>query len=242
MSACPGFAAALPLSRSAFASSPICVSARRGAAPSLPRRRVRTVVTAAASSNAGAEQEVAAEMIAAASERMAKTIEATAVSFNTIRTGRASASILDRIMVSYYGAETPLKQLANVNTSGSSTIVVDPYDKTGIKDIERALMESDVGITPSNDGSIIRLAVPPLTQDRRKELAKKVKALAEDGRVALRNIRRDAVEKCKKLEKSKDMGQDDSKTIQDKLQKETDKFVKQIDSMLKEKDKDIMTV
>jgi ribosome recycling factor len=177
-----------------------------------------------------------------AEARMQKTIESTNASFNTVRTGRASASILDRVVVSYYGTETPLTQLASINVSGSSTIMVDAYDKSAIKDIERALMESDIGITPNNDGNVIRLTVPPLTQERRKELAKQVKALAEEGRVAIRNIRRDAVEKCKKLEKAKDIGQDESKTMQSDVQKATDKFIKELDKILKTKEEDIMKV
>lgn len=177
-----------------------------------------------------------------ASARMQKTLESTSASFNTVRTGRANASILDRVTVDYYGAETPLNQLATVSVSGPSTIVVDPYDKSVIADVERGLMESDIGITPSNDGSVIRLAVPPLTQERRKELTKQVKAMAEDGRVALRNIRRDAVDKCKKLEKAKDIGQDESKTMQAALQKATDKFVRELDSVLKSKEDDLMKV
>lgn len=177
-----------------------------------------------------------------AADRMRKTIESTKSSFNTVRTGRANASILDRVTVDYYGADTPLNQLANVSVSGPSTIVVDPYDKSVMGDIERSLMESDIGITPSNDGSVIRLAVPPLTQERRKQLAKQVKAMAEDGRVALRNIRRDGVEKCKKLEKAKEIGQDESKTVQAAVQKATDKFVGEIDALLKSKEDDLMKV
>jgi ribosome recycling factor len=213
------------------------VHAHRPVAPAVarPRRGARapTMVDAEAA---------AAAVTPDAEARMRKTIEATNGSFNTVRTGRASTAILDRITVDYYGAETPLNQLAAVSVSGSSTIVVDAYDKSAIKDIERALMESDVGITPSNDGSVIRLAVPPLTQDRRKELAKQVKGLAEEGRVAIRNIRRDAVEKCKKMEKAKDIGQDESKTIQAAVQKATDRFIKDLDALLKAKEGDIMKV
>lgn len=177
-----------------------------------------------------------------AETRMSKTLESTLSSFNTIRTGRANPSILDRVNVDYYGAETPLNQLASVSIQGSSTILVDPYDKSVLGDIERSLMESNIGITPSNDGKVIRLAVPPLTQDRRKELAKQVKALAEEGRVAIRNIRRDAVDKFKKLEKDSTIGQDESKSLQADVQKATDKFIKKIETALKDKEKDIMTV
>lgn len=145
-------------------------------------------------------------------------------------------------MVSYYGVDTPLNQLATISVSGTSTLVVEPYDKSSIADVERSLMESDIGITPTNDGSCIRLTVPPLTEERRKQLAKQVKAMAEDGRVALRNIRRDAVDKLKKLEKKKELGEDESKTLQSDIQKLTDKNVKQIDNLLKKKEADIMKV
>lgn len=145
-------------------------------------------------------------------------------------------------MVSYYGVETPLNQLASISTNSTSTLVVEPYDKSSIADVERALMESDIGITPTNDGACIRLTVPPLTEERRKQLVKQVKAMAEDGRVALRNIRRDAVDKLKKLEKKKELSEDESKTLQSDIQKLTDKNVKEIDSLLKKKEADIMKV
>ncbi len=182
------------------------------------------------------------DIIPTAEERMAKTLESVRSSFNTVRTGRASTSILDRVVVMYYEVETPLNQLASISVSGSSTLVIEPYDKSCIADIERALMQSDIGLTPNNDGSVIRLAVPPLTEDRRKEFVKKVKSLAEEGRVALRNIRRDAIDKLKKMEKDSTIGKDESKTVQDNVQKVTDSYVKKIESALKEKEKDIMTV
>lgn len=175
-------------------------------------------------------------------DRMRKTIESVQNAFNTVRTGRASTSILDRVMVTYYGTETPLNQLASISLSGTSTILVEPYDKSCMGDVERGLQESDVGITPSNDGSCIRLTVPPLSEERRKELVKQVKGLAEEGRVALRNIRRDAVDSVKKLEKKKELGEDESKTLQDEVQKITDKHVKLIDELLKKKETDIMKV
>lgn len=177
-----------------------------------------------------------------AEERMAKTIDSVKVSFNTVRTGRASPNLLDRIIVPYYGAETPLNQLSSVSISGTSTLVVEPYDKSVIGDVERALMESDIGITPSNDGSIIRLSIPPLTQERRVQLSKQVKGLAEDGRIAVRNIRRDGVDSVRKLEKKKELGKDESKTLQDDIQKLTDKYVKQIDQLYKTKEAEILKV
>jgi ribosome recycling factor len=257
MAAYPGFIAgcgAIPASsfhgarlrRSAAAASaaPVRTPAsapRRTNVVATPRRAPttrRTTTTTHAAAEPAAGQDVKAE----AERRMQKTLDATASAFNTIRTGRASGAILDRVTVDYYGVETPLNNLAGISVQGSSTIIVDPYDKSAIKDMERALMESDVGITPSNDGAVIRLNVPPLTQERRKDLVKQVKALAEDGRVAIRNIRRDAVDKCKKTEKDGDLGKDESKDLQDAVQKATDKFVKKIDDMLKNKEKDILTV
>lgn len=175
-------------------------------------------------------------------DRMMKTIESVQNAFNTVRTGRANPSILDRVMVSYYGTETPLNQLASVSTSGTSTIVVEPYDKSAMADMERGIMESDIGLTPNSDGSVIRLAVPPLTKERRKELVKQVKGMAEDGRIAIRNIRRDAVDSLKKLEKKSELGKDESKSLQDDVQKITDKYIKQIDNLFKKKEDDIMTV
>lgn len=185
---------------------------------------------------------VVADILTTAEEKMDKTIDSIRSSFNTIRTGRANTGILDRIVVMYYEVETPLKQLASVSVSGSSTLVIDPYDKSCIGDIERALLESDVGITPGNDGSVIRLAVPPLTQERRKELTKKAKAMAEEGRVALRNVRREAIDKLKKLEKDSDIGKDESKMEQDKVQKATDSYAKKIDGLFKEKEGELMKV
>lgn len=173
---------------------------------------------------------------------MKKSIESVCSNFNTIRTGRANPSILDRVMVSYYGAETPLKQLASVGVQGSTTITVETYDQSIVKDVERALMESDIGITPSSDGKLIRLSIPPLSKDRRKELSKKVKALAEEGKVAIRNIRRDVVDKLKKLEKNSDIGKDESMTRQDNVQSTTNKYIKSIDKLAAEKEKEIMTV
>lgn len=173
---------------------------------------------------------------------MTKTIESVKASFNTVRTGRANPSLLDRVIVQYYGADTPLNQIASVSVSGTSTLLVEPYDKAAVADIERALLEADTGLTPMSDGQTIRLAVPPLTQERRVSLVKQVKGLAEDGRVALRNIRRDAVDSVKKLEKKKALGKDESKAIQDDIQKLTDKYVKQIDTLYKQKDADIMKV
>ncbi|ELS03883.1 ribosome recycling factor [Xenococcus sp. PCC 7305] len=173
---------------------------------------------------------------------MEKTIEATQRSFNTIRTGRASTSLLDRVMVDYYGSETPLQSLANISVPDSTTITIQPYDKGSMAQIERAISMSDIGLTPNNDGQKIRLIIPALTKDRRKELVKVASKLAEEGKVALRNIRRDAVDAVRKQEKSSEISEDESRDMQDQIQKVTDEYTKKIDALLAVKEKDITTV
>lgn len=180
--------------------------------------------------------------LAEAQETMQKTVEATQRAFNTIRTGRASGSLLDKVQVEYYGSPTPLKQLANITTPDSSTILIQPYDKGSLNIIEKAISLSDVGLTPSNDGIVIRLNIPPLTSDRRKEFVKIASKYAEEGRVAIRNIRRDAIESIRKQEKSAEISEDESRDQQDKLQKLTNKHTEKIDHLLAEKEKDITTV
>lgn len=175
-------------------------------------------------------------------DHMSKTIEATQRSLNTIRTGRANASLLDRIMVDYYGSETPLKSLANITTPDATTIAIQPYDRGSLAQIEKAIHMSDVGLTPNNDGQIIRLNIPPLTSERRKELVKLAGKLAEEGKVALRNIRRDAIDSVRKQEKNHDISEDESRGLQDEIQKITDQFTAKIDELLAAKEKDIMTV
>ncbi|MEL6438772.1 MAG: ribosome recycling factor [Cyanobacteria bacterium J06621_8] len=175
-------------------------------------------------------------------ERMQKTIEATQRSFNTIRTGRANTSLLDRIMVDYYGAETPLKSLANLSTPDATTIMIQPYDASSMGQIEKAISMSDIGLTPNSDGSLIRLNIPPLTKERRKELVKTAGKLAEEGKVGIRNIRRDAIENVRKQEKNSDISEDEARDLQDEIQKVTDSFNKKIDDLLATKEKDIMTV
>ena len=175
-------------------------------------------------------------------EHMQQTIEATQRSFNTIRTGRANASILDRVMVDYYGSPTPLKSLANISTPDSSTIMIQPFDPGSLANVEKAIMMSDLGLNPNNDGSIVRLNIPPLTSDRRKELVKIASKIAEEGKVALRNIRRDAIDDVRKQEKASDISEDESRDMQDSIQEITDKFVKKIDDLLADKEKDITTV
>ena len=173
---------------------------------------------------------------------MEKSIEATQRSFNTIRTGRANASLLDRITVDYYGTETPLKSLANVSTPDASTITIQPYDKGSMAQIEKAISLSDIGLTPNNDGQVIRLNIPQLTSDRRKELVKIASKLAEEGKVAIRNIRRDGIDAIRKQEKNHDIPEDEARDLQDQIQKATDKSISKIDELLAGKEKDILTV
>jgi ribosome recycling factor len=173
---------------------------------------------------------------------MQKAVESTQRSFNTIRTGRANASILDRVQVEYYGVPTPLKTLANISTPDASTITVQPFDRSSLSLIERSISLSDVGLTPNNDGSIIRLNIPPLTSDRRKEFVKIAAKYAEEGKVSIRNIRRDAVDSIRKQEKNSELAEDEARDLQDKVQKLTDKYVAKIDETLASKEKDIMTV
>jgi ribosome recycling factor len=180
--------------------------------------------------------------LAEAESTMQKTVEATQRAFNTIRTGRANASLLDKVQVEYYGTPTPLKQLANISTPESSVIMIQPYDKGSLNIIEKAISLSDVGLTPNNDGSIIRLNIPPLTSDRRKEFVKMAAKYAEEGRVAIRNIRRDAIDSIRKQEKSAEISEDESRDQQDKLQKLTNKYTEKVDHLLAEKEKDITTV
>ncbi len=180
--------------------------------------------------------------LAEAESSMQKTVESTQRSFNTIRTGRANASLLDKVMVEYYGTPTPLKSLANISTPDATTILIQSYDKSSLNLLEKAISLSDVGLNPSNDGSVIRLNIPPLTSDRRKEFVKMASKYAEEGRVAIRNIRRDALDTIRKEEKAAEVSEDESRDLQDKLQKMTNKFTAKIDELLAEKEKDITTV
>ncbi len=173
---------------------------------------------------------------------MQKSVEATQRSFNTIRTGRANASILDRVTVEYYGTETPLNQLANITTPEATMIMIQPYDKGSMGQIEKAIQMSDVGLTPNNDGNVIRLNIPPLTEERRKDLVKLASKMAEEGKVAIRNIRRDAGDHVRKQEKKSELSEDESRDLQDDIQKATDQFTNKIDELLKSKETDIMTV
>ncbi|AFY32599.1 ribosome recycling factor [Calothrix sp. PCC 7507] len=180
--------------------------------------------------------------LAEAESTMQKTVEATLRAFNTIRTGRANASLLDKVVVEYYGSPTSLKSLANISTPDASTILIQPYDRSSLNIVEKAISLSDLGLTPSNDGSVIRLNIPPLTSDRRKEFVKTAAKYAEEGRVGIRNIRRDALDSIRKQEKSAEISEDEARDQQDKLQKLTNKYTTKIDELLAEKEKDISTV
>jgi ribosome recycling factor len=182
------------------------------------------------------------DFVSEASRKMDKSFESAAHEFNTVRTGRASAALLDRIQIDYYGTPTPLQQLASVNVPEPRTITIQPYDPGSIKSIERAIQESDLGLTPSNDGKLIRLPIPQLTEERRKELVKVVRGLAEDGRVAVRNVRRDAMHHLKELVKNGDVGDDDERRAEERVQKLTDEHVAKIDELLKRKEAEIMEV
>jgi ribosome recycling factor len=182
------------------------------------------------------------DLLKEAREHMDKSVEATRHKFQSVRTGRASPALLDRINVDYYGATTPLKQLATIHASEARLLTVQPYDKNSIKQIEKAIMESDVGLTPSNDGQIIRLAIPDLTEERRKEFVKVVRHLAEEGRVAIRNIRRDVMHDLRELKEAGEAGSDDEHRAEDALQKLTDEKIKVVDELLKSKEAEILEV
>ncbi len=175
-------------------------------------------------------------------QKMQKSVEATQNAFNTIRTGRANSSLLDRVMVEYYGSPTPLKSLANISTPDASTITIQPFDPSSVALIEKAIQMSDLGLNPNNDGSVIRLNIPPLTSDRRKELVKMASKMAEEGKVGVRNIRRDAIDDVRKQEKSSDISKDESADLQDDIQKLTDKYTKKIDDILGDKEAEILKV
>jgi ribosome recycling factor len=180
--------------------------------------------------------------LAEVEDHMKKAVEATQRSFNTIRTGRANSSLLDRVMVEYYGAATPIKSLATISTPDASTITIQPFDRNTMNLIEKAISLSDIGLTPSNDGVVIRLNIPPLTSERRKEFVKMAAKFAEEGKVAIRNVRRDAVDSIRKQEKSSDISKDESRDLQEKVQKLTDKYISKLEELLAAKEQDITTV
>jgi ribosome recycling factor len=180
------------------------------------------------------------ELLQHAKERMAKSIDATRHELATVRTGRASPHLLDRVNVDYYGTSTPLKQLASVAATEARMLTITPYDKSAIKQMEKAILESDLGLTPGNDGNVIRLTIPELTEDRRKELVKVVRGIAEEGRVAVRNIRRDCMHDLRELKQGGDIGKDDEHRAEEELQKQTDAKIGEIEALLKGKEEEIL--
>jgi ribosome recycling factor len=177
-----------------------------------------------------------------ATQRMDKSVEATHEHFNSVRTGRATPALLDRINVEYYGTPTPLKNLATINAPEPRMLTIQPFDPSSIKQIEKTIQESDLGLTPSNDGKIVRLPIPQLTEERRKELVKVVRQMAEEGRVAVRNVRRDAIRHLEELVKNGSVGDDDERAAETRVQKLTDEHVARIDELLKRKEAEIMEV
>ena len=182
------------------------------------------------------------EMFLFGEEKMEKALGQMKREFSTVRTGRANPAILDRVVVDYYGAPTPIRQMAQVSVSEGTTLVITPFDKSILKDVEKAVIKAELGVAPNNDGVCIRLNFPPLTEERRKETAKEVKKFGEDAKIAIRNVRRDMVDSLKKIEKEENLPEDAVKDNQDKIQKLTDKYVGIIDSQVAEKEKEVMTV
>jgi ribosome recycling factor len=177
-----------------------------------------------------------------ATQRMDKSVEATHEHFNSVRTGRATPALLDRITIDYYGTPTPLKNLATISAPEPRLLSIQPFDPTSIKQIEKTIQESDLGLTPSNDGKVIRLPIPQLTEERRKELVKVVRGMAEEGRVAVRNVRRDAIKHLEELVKNGDVGDDEERAAEGRVQKLTDEHTSKIDDLLKRKEAEIMEV
>jgi ribosome recycling factor len=182
------------------------------------------------------------DLLKDATDRMNKAVEAIRHEFTTVRTGRASPHILDRIQVDYYGAQTPLNQLAQVSASEARLLTITPYDKSSIKSIEKAILESDVGLTPSNDGNVIRLTLPELTEERRKDLVKVVHGIAEEGRVSIRHVRREVMHDLKELKSEGEVGEDEERRAESELQKLTDAKIGEIDSFLSGKEEEILEV
>ena len=182
------------------------------------------------------------EFIQDATRRMDRSVESTHEHFNSVRTGRASAALLDRISVEYYGTPTPLKQMATINVPEPRMLTIQPFDPTQIKAIEKTIMESDLGLQPSNDGKLIRLPIPQLTEERRKELVKLVRHMAEEGRVAVRNVRRDVMRHLEELVRNGDVGDDEERAAETRVQKLTDEHVQKIEDLVKRKEAEIMEV
>lgn len=182
------------------------------------------------------------ELLKDARERMGKAVDATRNEFGSVRTGRATPALLDRVMVEYYGAQTPLKQLATISAPEARLLTVQPFDKGSIKAIEKAIMESDVGLTPNNDGNVIRLSIPELTEERRRQLVKVVRGIAEEGRIGIRNARRDTMQDLRELRDAGEVGADDEHRAESELQKLTDDKVGELDTFLKHKEEEILEV
>lgn len=182
------------------------------------------------------------EILSTAQTKMQKTIEVLRVDLASVRVGRASVSLLDKVMVEYYGTPTPVNQVASVTVPEPRMIVIQPWEKNLLKDIERAIMKSDLGLNPNSDGSVIRLNLPQLTEERRKELVKAVHKKAEDARVSIRNLRREANDSVKKAEKAKEITEDEAKKANDDIQKMTDKFIKEVDTVMEHKEKEVMEI
>jgi len=182
------------------------------------------------------------EIIQDAEQRMGKSTEALVTDLSKVRAGRAHPSLLDQLMIDYYGTATPIKQVANVNVTDSRTLTIVPWEKEMVAPIERAIMESDLGLNPNTAGTMIRLPMPPLTEERRKELVKVVKKIGETGKISLRSNRRDAIEMLKTMEKDKDISEDENKRGQVEIQKLTDDFVKKVDGIIVEKEKEVMSI
>jgi len=182
------------------------------------------------------------DLVQDAGRRMDKSVEAAQTEFATLRTGRASPALLDRVQIDYYGQQTPLKQLATISAPEPRMLTIQPFDPNSVATIERAIQESDLGLTPSNDGKLIRLPIPQLTEERRKELVKVVRNMAEEGRVAVRNVRRDAIHHLKELVDNGEVGSDEEHRAEDRVQKLTDEHVHEIDELLKRKEAEIMEV
>jgi ribosome recycling factor len=188
------------------------------------------------------EEGIVKDLLDDASERMKKSVEATSHEFASVRTGRASPALLDRVHVDYYGAQTPLKQLANISAPEARLLSITPYDKSSIKSIEKGILEADLGLTPGNDGNVIRLTIPELTEERRKDLVKIVRKIAEEGRISVRNVRRDVMHDMRELKEAGETGSDDEHRAEVELQKLTDERIGEIDDLLHAKEAEVTEV
>ena len=186
--------------------------------------------------------EMTDELLADAKERMSKAVDSTVTQFGSVRTGRANPHILDRVMVDYYGAQTPIKQLATISAPEARLLTVTPYDKTAMKNLEKAIRDADLGLNPSNDGNVMRLSIPELTEERRRDLVKVARQIAEEGRIGIRNVRRDVMHDLRELKTEGDLGEDEEKRAEAELQKLTDEKVHELDGLLKQKEAEILEV